>query len=80
MRNGKGLDSVQALLSSNKKIHELSTLFPAQMQTVNPYQLLQRKLTLSQPNPVLNGSPITYIIENKIYIKDRITAEGETQN
>lgn len=42
------LDTVQALLSSNKNISVLSTQFSAQIQTTATCQPLQRKLPLPQ--------------------------------
>ena len=57
VRSRKGVDSVQALLSSNENIPELSTPFPAPIRNTAPCQLLRRKLTLSQPKPGRTTQP-----------------------
>lgn len=52
VRSPKGLHSVQRLLSNNKIISVLSTIFfAAQNQNAAPYQLLWRKLTHPQLKP-----------------------------
>lgn len=40
VRSRKGLDDVRTLLSNNKNIYELSTLFSAQIQNITPCWLL----------------------------------------
>lgn len=42
----------EALLSNNQNINVPPMLFPHQIQNTAPYQLLVRKLILSQPKPV----------------------------
>ena len=62
LRSRKGLEAVQVLLSSNCNISVSSRLFCSQIQNIASYELLWRKLTLFQSQPVHQQSRVCCLV------------------